>query len=271
VTSSVAVVVFFAVSCAALGARAMQRAKTRARLSPSVAGATRRAGARIDVRRAAIPVSLAVAGYLVLGVVGAVAGVEAALAARRLGARRSRRASAVLRDEQLADAVGALTSAIRAGLSVPQSLAYTAQEAEPPLRVDLESLVHDLGSGVPTRDAIVAWTERVDTDDARLLGSVLELHRRTGGDLPVVLDQVAATIRERVAAGREVRALTAQARLSGLILGLLPIGFFAFLWLTSRRDIEGALGTPAGMVCVGLGLAMEAGAFLWIRHLLEVA
>jgi tight adherence protein B len=86
-----------------------------------------------------------------------------------------------------------------------------------------------------------------------------------------VLDQVAATIRDRVAAAREVRALTAQARLSGLILGLLPVGFFAFLWLTSRRDIEGALGTPVGIGSVLLGLVMEGVAFLWIRHLLEVA
>ena len=59
--------------------------------------------------------------------------------------------------------------------------------------------------------------------------------------------------------------------MSGWILGVLPVGFFAFLWLTSRRDIEGALGTPAGMVSVGLGLLLEVAAFLWIRSLLEVA
>jgi tight adherence protein B len=82
--------------------------------------------------------------------------------------------------------------------------------------------------------------------DVQLVAGALDLHRRSGGDLPSVLDQVAATIRERVAVGREVRSLTAQARLSGWILGVLPIGFFAFLWLTSRRDIEGALSTPAG-------------------------
>ncbi|TMK55459.1 MAG: hypothetical protein E6G54_09940 [Actinobacteria bacterium] len=82
---------------------------------------------------------------------------------------------------------------------------------------------------------------------------------------------MAATIRERVAVGREVRALTAQARLSGWILGVLPLGFFAFLWLTSRRDIEGALGTPAGLASVLLGLGLEVGAFFWIRALLEVA
>ena len=67
-----------------------------------------------------------------------------------------------------------------------------------------------------------------------------------------------------------MRALTAQARLSGVILGLLPIGFFAFLWVTSRRDIEAALGTTAGLVAVVLGLTLEAVAFVWMRRLLEV-
>ena len=67
-----------------------------------------------------------------------------------------------------------------------------------------------------------------------------------------------------------MRALTAQARLSGAILGLLPIGFFAFLWLTSRRDIEGAFRTPAGLTAFGVGAVLELLAFLWIRRLLEV-
>ena len=78
------------------------------------------------------------------------------------------------------------------------------------------------------------------------------------------------TLRERRAAHREVRALTAQARLSGVILGLLPIGFFAFLMLTSRNEMLEAIATPLGGAALGIGLGLEVLAFLWIRHLLEV-
>jgi tight adherence protein B len=77
-------------------------------------------------------------------------------------------------------------------------------------------------------------------------------------------------LQERRAAAREVRALTVQARLSGVILGILPVGFLAFLWLTSRRDIEGAFATPAGLASISLGLVLEGAAYLWIRKLLEV-
>ncbi len=85
-----------------------------------------------------------------------------------------------------------------------------------------------------------------------------------------MLDQVATTLRERHATTREVRALTAQARLSGAILGALPVAFFLFLSLTSRREIEAAFSTPTGLGAVVIGLLMQSAAFLWIRHLLRV-
>jgi tight adherence protein B len=218
-----------------------------------------------------VPLVVGGAGFVVAGLPGAVAGVGAAIAAKRARGYRTRRSAVTRRDEQLADAIGALTAAVRAGMSVPQAIGYAAQEAEPPIADELRQLVAELEVGVPLADAIRAWAERAGSEDARLVAGALDLHRRSGGDLPAVLDEVAFTIRERVSVGREVRALTAQARLSGWILGVLPVGFFAFLWLTSRKDIEGALGTPAGIWSVGLGLVLELAAFVWIRSLLEVA
>jgi tight adherence protein B len=197
---------------------------------------------------------------MVAGPLGGLIGSAGALAAGQIRGRRSRKGLADRRDEQLADAIGSLTAAVRSGMSVPQAIAYAMGEAGSPVRAELGRVVADIEVGVPLGEAI----------DVQLVAGALDLHRRSGGDLPSVLDQVAATIRERVAVGREVRALTAQARLSGWILGVLPIGFFAFLWLTSRRDIEGALGTPAGLASVLMGLGLELGAFFWIRSLLEV-
>jgi tight adherence protein B len=99
---------------------------------------------------------------------------------------------------------------------------------------------------------------------------VIGLHQRTGGDAPAVLDRVARTLRERRASAREVRSLTAQARLSGAILGVLPIAFFLFLAVTSRSDVERALASSTGLTAIVAGLMMQATAFLWIRRLLRV-
>ncbi|HTG48715.1 MAG TPA: type II secretion system F family protein [Actinomycetota bacterium] len=248
--------------------RTIARAEARGWIMPAapVAAPIR----RIDLPTLVVPIAVGGAGFVLAGLLGAVVGIGAAIAAKRMRGYRNRRSTAARRDEQLADAIGAITAAVRAGMSVPQAIAYAAREAEPPIADELAHLVGDLDVGVPLSEAIAAWADRMDSEDARLIAGALDLHRRSGGDLPSVLDEVANTIRERVAVSREVRALTAQARLSGWILGILPIGFFAFLWLTSRHDIEGALRAPAGLIAVGLGLLLEGAAFLWIRSLLEV-
>jgi tight adherence protein B len=209
-------------------------------------------------------IALAV-GPLLAGV-ATVVGLGVRHVVERRRATRVRR----LADDRLADAVSATAAGLRAGLSLPQSLAYARDEAEEPLRGDLTGLVSAIDVGVPIGEALDRWAEAHGTEDARLLAGVLDLHRRSGGDLPSVLDGLAVTLRERRAAHREVRALTAQARLSGLILGLLPVGFFAFLMLTSRHEMLAAVATPLGGAALGIGLGLEVLAFLWIRHLLEV-
>jgi tight adherence protein B len=214
----------------------------------------------------AIPVVVSAAGPL-LGL------VTVAVISIGLHVRSRRRASNARwrREEQLADAVAAIAAGIRSGLSLPQSLAHARDEAEHPLREDLTNMVSRIETGVPIREALSGWAERLDTEDARLIVGVLDLHRRSGGDLPTVLDNLVRTLGDRRAATREVRALTAQARLSAVILGSLPIGFFAFLLLTSREEMLDAMAAPLGRIAVVVGLGLEGLAFLWIRRLLEVA
>ena len=86
-----------------------------------------------------------------------------------------------------------------------------------------------------------------------------------------VLDHVCRALRERETTRREVSSLTAQARLSGTILGLLPIGFFAFLSIVSRHDMAAAYSSPIGLAAIVLGLVLDGLAFLWIRKLVAVA
>jgi tight adherence protein B len=257
--------------CADRSARAARRADARRRSRAEVRSPTGTRRERADRRTIFLAIAIGGAGLAIGGTVGAALGLTLGIGVRRLGRIRARRKLTARRDEQLADAVAAVTAAVRSGMSVPQAIAYASREAEHPVADDLARLVADIEVGVPLKDAIDDWADRTGSGDAQLVAGALDLHRRSGGDLPAVLDQVAATIRERVAVGRETRALTAQARLSGWILGVLPVGFFAFLWLTSRRDIEGALATPAGLGSVLLGLGLEVGAFLWIRSLLDVS
>lgn len=267
-TLCAAVLLMAAGLTAADGSRRIGRARAAERLGIETDRATRTVGiGRDDV---IIIGAVALIVWVWFDPVWVLPAIASAFLGVRLRARRAGTVPPVVVQERFADAVGAVAAAVRAGSSLPQALRYAAQEAEQPVRDRLERLVGQLDVGVPLDDAVDEWARGVGTADGDLVAGALDLHRRSGGDLPAVLDQVTATIRDRVGIAREVRSLTAQARLSAWILGLLPVGFFAFLWLTARDEIEGAFSTPVGLACIVVGLMLEAGAFAWIRSLLVV-
>ncbi len=210
------------------------------------------------------------AGMVVAGPPGLLAGAAAAFVIplwRRRKVEERRRQQLEL---QLSDGVVAISDGLRAGHSLLQALRLSADGSEPPLRDALRGIVDRADMGAPLGDSLDSWVRSEPSQDVRLVSSVLKLHRRTGGDLPKVLDQLSRTLRERLSAAREVRSLTAQARMSGAILGFLPIGFFLFLSAISPEDMAAAYRSSAGATAIGVGVVLQLGAFIWIRNLLRV-
>jgi tight adherence protein B len=256
---------------AALGVEEQRRFLER--VTPSSGDASfERASRRIPRRLVAVLSGAAGVwiGYLIAGAVGAAAlGSGALIAPMALDGRRRGKRSRVL-EEQLLGAVTAIASALRSGRSLGQALVVAADEADTPLRTVLADAAHDAALGVPIDEVLDRFADAVGGSDVRLLTGVLKLHRRTGGTLAAALDDVARTLASRREAARELRSLTAQARLSAAILGLLPFGFFLFLSVVARRDVESAYETTAGASAIGIGLALQGAAFVWIRRLLRV-
>jgi tight adherence protein B len=218
---------------------------------------------------AAVVVSSA-AGFAIAGSIGAAAAGSACVIVPLARRRRRQGAETAALEDGLAEAVAAIAAAIRAGRSMAGALDEAASTVPPPVGPRLAALVDRVSLGVPVERAVTELAEAVPGPDARLVAAVLGLHQRSGGDAPAVLDRVARTLRDRRASAREIRSLTAQARLSGAILGFLPIGFFLFLSVTARADVERALGSTTGLTAIVAGLAMQAVAFAWIRRLLRV-
>jgi len=209
------------------------------------------------------------AALLVLGPVAAVVGALGVVLVPRFMRRRRARAGQSMVESQLAAAVSGVAAALRAGLSLSQSIRFAAAEAEPPVAESLLAVAHREELGVPLEESIARWSDGAASADVRLVADVLRLH--VGAGLPRVLDHVCRALRERETTRREVSSLTAQARLSGTILGLLPIGFFAFLSIVSRHDMAAAYSSPIGLAAIVLGLVLDGLAFLWIRKLVAVA
>jgi tight adherence protein B len=266
-----------AVALGGLSIRAMQRDAVRSGLVDGPASANR---VSIDPRVSrrtldfawalTVGASAVAAGWVVAGPVGSAAGALAAVAAPRWRDRRRRRAEAVGLEEGLADAIAAVAAGMRAGRSMTGAFQEAAGSVGPPLGLRLRELVDRVALGIPLEEALLDLATSLPGAEGRLVAAVLAFHQRSGGDVAAVLDGVARTLRDRRSIGREVRSLTAQARLSGAILGFLPIGFFLFLSITARADVDRALRSGSGVTAIAAGLVMQAVAFVWIRQLLRV-
>ena len=212
----------------------------------------------------------AACGAVFAGPPAAVAGGVVGATVSRGVSRRRVAASAALIDRQVGDFVDGVASAVRGGLSISQAVEFAAEEAASPLRDAAGALLRSRKMGVPLSEALDRFADSVGTDEAKLLALVLGVHHRSGGNVVAALEEIRSTIRHRLDLRRELRALTAQGRISGAILGVLPVGFLVVLSVTSHRELSPVLHSPAGTVLVTMGLGLEGLAYLWIRRILRV-
>jgi tight adherence protein B len=206
-------------------------------------------------------------GWHLAGPVGGIAGFFGAPIVLESALSRRRRRVAALAEEQLREAVTIIAAGIRAGLSIRRALGEAARDAESPLREELARLLDRLSVGEPIDLALEELAKRLILPDAWLLVNALAIHRRSGGDLPVLLDQVADIIGARLESRRHVRALTAQGRASGAVLAVLPVAFVALLSGTGGDGLGAFYRTSTGSVLLLGGLVLEGLGFAWIRRL----
>jgi len=222
------------------------------------------------IRNAAITAAAAVVGAHLVGVLGLVAGGATGAVIPRIRRKGAERRRAEALERQLAEVAEAAALAVRSGLSVSQALDFAGGEVGEPMAGIMGRLggIQRLGSSF--EEALEHMGDELGTEDARLFVLVVGIHARSGGNLAGALDEVTSTIRHRIAVRRELRALSAQGRISGTILGFLPIAFFLVLAGTSHRDLGPVYRSPVGLGMVSGGLVMEGLAYLWIRRILRI-
>jgi tight adherence protein B len=221
-------------------------------------------------RTAASSSAGALLGFQLAGLPGTILGVTAGAAGIRMLDRRTARSRTQAVERQLADLVDACTLAVRGGASVSQAFEVAASEVEEPMASIVGRAVSEQRLGASFDSVLSSISSAIGSEDARLFALVMGIHHRSGGNVAAPLEEVAATVRQRVAIRRELRALTAQGRISGAVLGILPVAFFVVLATTSHRELAPVYRSAAGAAMVVGGLVLEAIAYVWIRHLLKV-
>jgi len=194
--------------------------------------------------------------------------VSASLPFLLLRWQRSRRLRAFTK--QLPEAIDLMARALRAGHSVPAAIEILGEESLEPVRSQFREVYRQQTFGLPTRDALLQLGERVPLPELNFVITAMLLQKETGGNLVEILERTASVIRERVRIEGEIRIHTAQGRMTGWILSLLPVAMFFLLSLVNRSYSHVLLEDPMGQRLVIGGLVLMAIGGLAIRKIVNV-
>jgi tight adherence protein B len=192
-----------------------------------------------------------------------------------LGRRKSGRLGAF--NKQLPDTITLIANALRAGSSFLQAIELVVRESRPPISTEFGRVIREVNLGLPFDQALENMVRRVRSDDLELLATAISIQHQVGGNLAEILDSIAYTIRERVRIQGEIRTLTAQQRLSGYVVGFLPIALAGFLFIAAPGFMKpmfdnppAILGLPAGVVILIFGGFMMFMGFMFIRRIVDI-
>jgi tight adherence protein B len=172
--------------------------------------------------------------------------------------------------EQLPDNLQVIASAMRAGQTFVGALRAVLEDAPEPSQRELRRAVTDEQLGIPLADALGQVTERMKSEDFQHIAIVASLQRETGGNTAEVVDLVAETVQERIEIRRMVRGLTAQGRLSGGVLSLLPVGLLMLISLINPTYVHPMFHTTTGLIGLGIGVGLVIVGGLVIRKIVDI-
>jgi tight adherence protein B len=173
-------------------------------------------------------------------------------------------------ETQLLDAVTLISNSLKSGYSFLQSLDLITKELPPPVSEEFGKMLQELKLGLAFELAVKNLVDRVDNADIDLVMTSVIIQREVGGNLSEILDKIAITIRERVRIKGQVRTLTAQGRLSGIILVLLPVILAVVMYLISPDYIGILFKESVGRMMLCAAFVSEIMGMLIIRKIVDI-
>ena len=180
--------------------------------------------------------------------------------------RRSRKLS-----EQLPDALDMMSRSLRAGHALSSAFKLVASEMPAPVNVEFGRAFEEQNLGLSFEKAVVQMTARSPSNqDLKIFAVSVIIQKETGGNLVEILEKIAETIRSRYRFYGKLRALTAEGRMSGVVLALLPIATALGIAAMNPGYMSGLLNTEVGKYCLIYGICSWAIGIVWLRHMGKV-
>lgn len=220
---------------------------------------------------------LSVVSALLLGLAGAALGgsVYVGLPVSLLGFAAPKAFLVLMRrrrdrlfDQQLVHALGNMTSSLKAGQSLPQSIDLIAREMDNPIRQEFGLVSQQMRLGMTLEEALSQFTRRMPSADLDLLATSIVIAKEVGGNMGEILEKIAGTIRERHRIEGRIRALSAMGRMQGIVMAVLPLAILLYLASYQPQYVAPLFEHPVGwFLLAGSAAWMGIGAFFIYRIL----
>lgn len=227
-----------------------------------------------------ITIRIAMAGlgfaapFLLLGsIMGFFLGIAAGVVAFQvpqfwMNQRRNKRSRQL--EDQLPEALTLIANSMKAGFGLLQSLSLAAEQLDHPIATELGQTIHEMNVGSSADEALLGMSERVQNYDLDLVVTAILVQRSVGGNLAEILETVAGMMRERVRLRQEIVTLTAQQTLTGIVIGMLPVGVGLMFMVVSSEYISVLFTEPLGRIMLGIAVVMETVGIMIIRRILAI-
>lgn len=234
------------------------------------AGLPLRAGELIFFHMAGLVAAGLVAMFVTQSVAATVLLVALGAAAPFLAVAQARRRRAARFHDQLPDTLTLIGGALKAGYSFLQAVDMVVAETLPPMSDEFKRVITESQLGLPVEQALEHMAERVDSINFRWTVMAIKVQREVGGNLAEVLDILANTIRERDAVGRQIRALTAEGRLSAIILYVLPFAVATLLYAMNPTYLSVLFTSSTGILMIVFAAIMLVVGGVWLKKVVSI-
>lgn len=207
---------------------------------------------------------------LIQGIVIGGIGATAALLGQRVFLKVLRIRRLERFNHQLVDALNSMSNALKAGFSIQQAFETVVSEGQNPIAQEFGMFLQQLRVGVRFEEALADMDARIGSEDLTLMTQAIEIARQTGGNLTEVFDRIAETIRERRRIEGKIKALTAQGKIQGRVVGAMPFILAFVLYLMDKEMMLAFFRSPVGIIIVILILIMQLCGALLIRKIINV-
>lgn len=213
-----------------------------------------------------VVVFIASGGKVIMGVIGGLCGYLIPLLVLRIKIERRSKAF----NDQLGDCLVLIANSLRTGYSFMQAIEMVAKEMLPPISLEFARVLKEMNLGVTTEAAMNNLAKRVNSDNLELVITAVLIQRQVGGNLAEVLDNISHTIRERVKIKGHIKTLTAQGRISGIIIGALPICIGGLLYIINPEYIKILFIHPMGQAMLVGGIISQVIGVIFIRKIIAI-